>query len=60
MEREKAKAIVTARRHLLAVNGQFWLRSERGKAWELWGEDIGLLRRLCRVPCSRVLWVIPF
>lgn len=61
MKRERARALVTTGHRMLETIGdQFWQLSERGKSWELWGTEENLLRRFCRIPRRRVLWVIPF
>ena len=56
---EKLKAITTKTMRLEATKGQYWIKSIRGKAWELWDENESL-KRVARIPAKRVYWVIPF
>ena len=56
---EKMKCITTKTMTLEATKGQYWLKSARGKAWELWDENESL-KRIARIPAKRVYWVIPF
>lgn len=56
----KASALVTGRRQLSAISGQWWEKTKSGKTWRLWTHDEkGLLRLLYQIPAKRVLWVIP-
>lgn len=56
---EKMQAITTKTMTIEATKGQYWIKSARGKAWELWDET-GLLKRVARIPTKRVYWVIPY
>ncbi len=56
---EKIKAIHTKTIRFEVTNGQYWLKSERGKSWELWDENEGL-RRVKRIPSKMVFWIEPF
>lgn len=53
---EKAKAISTKTIRFEATKNQYWIKSVRGKAWELWDET-EMLKRVARIPVERVYWV---
>ena len=55
---EKIKRIITARRTFEADTGQYWVKSQRGRSYELWDER-NELRRVFRIPAKRVFWVTP-
>ena len=55
---EKIKRITTARRTYEADTGQYWVKSQRGRSYELWDER-NELRRVFRIPAKRVFLVRP-
>jgi hypothetical protein len=56
----KTKLICTARITYEATRGQWFQKSKRGRSWELWMKDKdGIVRFLTRIPCKRILWVVP-
>ncbi len=55
---EKFKMIITKTLRIEATKDQYWIKSARGKAWELW-DEVESLKRVARIPSKRVYWVIP-